>query len=124
MANNNELGLPRDLICITCPRGCHLHVYENLNVTGNTCKRGEIYGKQEVTNPTRTLTSTVRIEGGELPLCPVKSKDPIPKGKIFAAMEEINKVHLQAPVHIGDVIIADLAGTGVALVATRSMERI
>ena len=112
----------RELICIVCPRGCHLTVDENLVVTGNTCKRGEIYGRQEVTNPTRTLTSTVRIHHAELPLCPVKTKDPIPKGKLFAAMEEIDKVVLEAPVHIGDVVIADLAGTGIALVATRDME--
>ena len=113
-----------DLICITCPRGCHLHVDENLNVTGNFCKRGEIYGRQEVTNPTRVLTSTVRIDGGELPLCPVKTKDPIPKGKIFEAMEEINKIHIKAPIHIGDIIKENIAQTGVDLVATRNMEKI
>ena len=114
----------RELVCIVCPRGCHLTVDETLNVTGNTCKRGEMYGRQEVTNPTRTVTSTVRVEGGELPLCPVKTKDPIPKGKIFEVMDEINKVHLKTPVHIGDVVIEDVAGTGVAVVATRDMERI
>ena len=97
-------------------------VDENLVVTGNTCKRGELYGRQEVTNPTRTVTSTVRIDGGELPLCPVKTKDPIPKAKIFEAMEEIDKVHLVTPVHIGDVVIENVAGTGVAVVATRDME--
>lgn len=115
---------PRDLICIVCPRGCHLHVDENLNVTGNSCPRGAAYGKQEVTNPTRTLTSTVRIEGAELPLCPVKTANPIPKGKLFEAMKEVDSVRLSAPVHIGDVIIEDLAGSGVSLIATRNMERI
>lgn len=116
------MELPRDLICICCPRGCHLHVDENLNVTGNTCPRGAIYGKQEVVNPTRVVTSTVRIKGSNLPMCPVKTNGSIPKGKIFEAMEEINKVRLSAPIHVGDIIIENIAGTGVSLIATRNME--
>lgn len=118
------MELPRDLVCIVCPRGCRLHVDEDLNVTGNFCPRGANYGKQEVTNPTRVVTSTVRIEGSNLPMCPVKTNNPIPKGKIFEVMEEINKVKLVAPIHIGDVVIKDIAGTGVSLVASRDMERI
>jgi CxxC motif-containing protein len=114
----------RELICINCPRGCHLSVDENLVVTGNFCPRGAAYGKQEVTNPTRTLTSTVRISGAELPLCPVKTSTAIPKGKMFDAMKEIDLVHLNAPVHIGDVVIKDLAKTGISLVVTRDMEKI
>ena len=113
----------RDLICIVCPRGCRLHVDKGLKVTGNFCQRGEVYGKQEVTNPTRMVTSTVRIEGAELPLCPVRTKDPIPKAKIFEIMSSINKVKIEAPVHIGDVIIRDVCGTGVDIIATRNMER-
>ncbi len=118
------MELPKDLICICCPRGCHLHVDENLNVTGNFCPRGAAYGKQEATNPTRVVTSTVRIEGSNLPMCPVKTNGSIPKGKIFDAMEEINLIKLHAPVHIGDVVIANIAGTGIDLIATRNMEKI
>ena len=114
----------RDLICIVCPRGCHLHVDKDLNVTGNFCPRGAVYGKQEVTNPTRVVTSTVRIDNAELPLCPVKTKDPIPKGKIFEIMSSINKVEIKAPVHIGDVIIKDVAGTRVDVIACRNMDKI
>ena len=113
-----------ELICINCPRGCHLKVDENLNVTGNFCPRGAAYGKQEVTNPTRTVTSTVRIDGAELPLCPVKTATAAPKGKMFDIMVSINQVHLQAPVHIGDVVIANVCGTGINVVACRNMEKI
>ncbi|MCR4562006.1 MAG: DUF1667 domain-containing protein [Bacilli bacterium] len=111
----------RDLICIVCPRGCHLHVDENLNVTGNFCPRGAAYGKQEVTNPTRVLTSTVRIDKAIFPLCPVRTNGAIPKGKLQEAMEEINKIHLVAPVSIGQVIVKDFLQTGIDLIATREM---
>jgi CxxC motif-containing protein len=113
-----------ELICINCPRGCHLKVDENLNVIGNFCPRGAAYGKQEVTNPTRTVTSTVRIDGAELPLCPVKTSAAAPKGKMFEIMASINKVHLKAPVHIGDVVIPNVCGTGVNIVVCRDMEKI
>ena len=113
-----------ELICINCPRGCHLKVDDQLNVSGNFCSRGAAYGKQEVTNPTRTVTSTVRISGAELPLCPVKTAQPIPKGKMSDIMVSINQVFLQAPVHIGDVVISDVCGTGVNVVATRNMEKV
>lgn len=118
------MRMERELICICCPRGCHLKVDENLNVTGNFCPRGAAYGKQEVSNPTRVVTSSVRISHAELAMCPVKTKDPIPKGKIFDVMQSITNTHIEAPVHIGDVVIADVCGTGVDVVATRNMEKI
>lgn len=114
----------KELICINCPRGCHLKVDDNLVVTGNFCPRGAAYGKQEVTNPTRTVTSTVRISGAELPLCPVKTAQPIPKGKMNDIMASINQVALTAPVRIGDVVIANVCGTGVNVVATRNMAKV
>jgi CxxC motif-containing protein len=114
----------KELICINCPRGCHLKVDDQLNVTGNFCPRGAAYGKQEVTNPTRTVTSTVRISDAELPLCPVKTAQPVPKGKMADIMVSINGVFLKAPVHIGDVVIKDVCGTGVNVVATRNMEKV
>lgn len=114
----------RDLICIVCPRGCRLHVDKDLNVTGNFCPRGEVYGKQEVTNPTRVVTSTVRVDNGQLPLCPVRTKDPIPKSKIFEIMSSINNTKVMSPVHIGDVIIPNICGTGVDLIATRDIDKL
>ena len=113
-----------ELICINCPRGCHLKVDENLNVTGNFCPRGAAYGKQEVTNPVRTVTSTVRIDCANLPLCPVKTVKATPKGKMFDIMASIDKVKLVAPIHVGDVVIKDVCGTGVDVVACRDMEKI
>jgi len=90
-----------------------------LSVSGNTCKRGEVYGKKEVTAPTRTVTSTVRVEGASVPVTSVRTKSDIPKDKIFQCMEEIRKAKVKAPVHIGDVIIRDVAGTGVDVTATK-----
>lgn len=112
-----------ELICITCPRGCHLKVDENLNVTGNMCPRGAIYAKTELTHPVRMVTSTVAVDSQRESRLPVKTKDPIPKELIFKVMEEINKIVVKAPIKIGDVIIKDVLGSGVDIVATKDIER-
>ena len=113
----------KELICIVCPKGCHLRVDEtdNYRVEGNGCARGEVYGREELTNPTRTITSTVRVRGAMYERCPVKTSAPIPKGMIAEAMRLLDGVELQAPVRIGEKVIADICGTGVAFVATRNM---
>lgn len=115
----------RNLICINCPMGCPLTVEmdgdEVVNVSGNTCKRGDTYGRKEVTNPTRIVTSTVKVTGGEADMVSVKTKQDIPKGKIFECVKALKDVEVQAPVHIGDVIVSDVAGTGVDIVATRNV---
>ena len=118
-----------ELTCISCPLGCPLKVETDssgkvLKVTRNTCKRGEEYGKKEVTNPTRTVTSTVRLLGGTAPVVSVRTQTDIPKEKIFQCMEEIRKAAAEAPVRIGDVILENVAGTGVSVVATTNAERI
>lgn len=97
---------------------------EITDIKGNTCKRGEVYAKKEVTAPTRTVTSTVKVNGGKLPVVSVKTKSDIPKEKIFQCMEEINLVLVDAPVKIGDVLIADVSDTGVPVVATANSEKI
>lgn len=114
----------KELICIVCPKGCHLKVDEENGyaVTGNSCPRGAEYGKNELSNPTRMLTSTVCIEGGIYPRLPVKTSLAIPKSLLFAAMDEIAKVRLTAPVTCGQVLIPNLLGTGADLVASRDME--
>lgn len=112
-----------ELICITCPRGCHLKVDENLNVTGNMCPRGALYAKAELTHPVRMVTSSVFVDSLVESRLPVKTKDPIPKELIFKVMEEINKVSVKAPIKIGDVIIKDVLGSGVDIVATKNIER-
>ncbi|MCH5353831.1 MAG: DUF1667 domain-containing protein [Acutalibacter sp.] len=118
----------RELICIGCPLGCPLRVEVNdalevLSVSGNTCKRGEEYGKREVTAPTRTVTSTVRVLGGKAPVIPVRTATDIPKEKIFDCMEEIRKAAIAAPVKIGDIVIENVAGTGVNLIASKAVGR-
>jgi CxxC motif-containing protein len=112
-----------DLTCIVCPKGCHLHVDEKngYRVTGNSCPRGAEYGKKELTNPTRVLTSTVRITGARYPRCPVKTDRPIPKGMMFRAMAELNGVNLSSPVRRGDIAVSDLLGTGANLIVTKDM---
>lgn len=110
------------IICITCPKGCHLQVDEEngYQVTGNSCPRGEAYGKNELKNPVRTLTSTVRLSGARTPRLPVKSSAPLPKGKIFDAMRLLDSVTVKAPVAVGQVLLADVFGTGVDIVATKA----
>ncbi|MDE7311868.1 MAG: DUF1667 domain-containing protein [Eubacterium sp.] len=113
----------KELICIGCPMGCPLTVSMEqgaiLEIAGNTCPKGEAYARKEVTNPTRIVTSTVRVEGGSRNLVSVKTKEDIPKDKIFACMEEINNILAKAPIAIGDVLLENVAGTGVAVVATK-----
>ena len=114
----------KELICIVCPKGCHLKVDENNDyaVTGNACPRGAEYGKAELTNPTRVVTSTVRCVGGIYPRCPVKTDGVIPKGKMFEVMETLNHVELTAPVAVGQVVIENVCGTGVNVVSARTMK--
>ena len=114
------------LICIGGPMGCPLIVTmdggEVVSVKGNTCKRGGIYGRKEMTNPTRIVTSTVRISGGSIPALSVKTKEDIPKEKIFECVKALKVVEVTAPVHIGDIILKNVAGTGVDVVATKNVK--
>ncbi len=114
----------KELVCIVCPKGCRLKVYdeENFRVEGNSCPRGEAYGKDELRNPTRVLTSTVRIKKGVHLRLPVKTEKAIPKEKLFDAMKQLDQVEVTAPVQLGQVIIEDICGTGVSVIASRSME--
>ena len=113
----------KEVICICCPKGCHLKVDETNNyaVTGNACPNGAAYGKEELTHPTRILTSTVRAEGGLYPRCTVKTSAPVPKDKLFDVMAALDSVLVTAPVQIGDVVLHDVCGTGVDVVATRNL---
>ena len=113
----------RELICINCPRGCRLKVDDDFNVTGNFCPRGAVYAKNELTHPVRTLTSTVKVQSTLERRLPVKSSEPLPKEKVFDAVKELDKVEVKVPVHIGDVVIKDVAGTGVSIVATKNIEK-
>ena len=115
----------KELICIGYPLGCPLKVEleggQVMGVTGNTCRRGDAYARKEVTNPTRIVTSSVAVEGGSLAVVSVKTREDIPKGKIFEIMEALKGVKVQAPIHIGDVVVQDVAGTGVDIIATKNV---
>ena len=115
--------MAKELICISCPRGCHLVVDDNLEVSGNSCPRGKAYGVSEVTNPVRNISSTVVIHDGVIKRLPVCTSSPIPKGKIFECMNEINKVVVNAPIKCGDVIIPNVLGLGVDIISARTVER-
>lgn len=114
--------MKRQLTCIVCPIGCQLSVRMEegkvVEVTGNTCPRGVAYAEAECIAPMRTLTTTVRCQGGKL--LPVKTDRPIPKEQLFAAMELANSAHPALPISCGDVIIEDVFGA--ALVATGDLE--
>ena len=113
----------KELVCIVCPKGCRLHVDDEngFTVTGNSCPRGAEYGKNEIQNPTRVLTSTVRITGGAYRRCPVKTDRAVPKAKLMDIMKELNHVEVASPVSIGQVVLTDAAGTGVNVVVTKSL---
>lgn len=114
------------LTCIICPMGCSMEVEVETNASGqkkvlsvkdNGCKRGEQYAAKELQNPTRTLTTTIKVEGGELPLVPVKTAGKVPKASLLQCMEVVRRASCKAPVKRGDVLIYDLLGTGVNVVA-------
>lgn len=113
-----------EMICICCPMGCKLNVAktpDGFAVSGNKCPRGKAYAINEMTAPKRIVTSTAKVAGGNASKVPVKTAEPIPKEKIFRVMEEIKKLTLSAPVHLGDAVMKNVAETGVAVVATKSV---
>ena len=118
----------KNLTCICCPLGCQIIVEMENNevksVSGNTCKRGDDYARKEVVNPTRIVTSTVKVSGGSAPVVSVKTKSDIPKDKIFECAKALKEVIVQAPIAIGDIVLVDVAGTGEELVATKAVEKV
>ena len=116
----------QNLTCIGCPLGCSISVSLSDNgevseITGNKCKKGEEYARKEVTNPSRVVTSIVKINNGDVNMVSVKTAEDIPKGKIFDCMEALKKVTVTAPVQIGEVIIKNVCGTGVDVIATKKV---
>ena len=112
----------KEFTCIICPRGCHLVVDDQMNVTGNFCIRGKQYAVSELTNPVRTITSSVRVNNREDLLVSVKTSGSIPKGKIFEVMEKINTLSVSAPTKIGQVVCANILGLGVDIIITKNID--
>ncbi|MDO4555248.1 MAG: DUF1667 domain-containing protein [Lachnospiraceae bacterium] len=118
--------MDKTVTCIGCPLGCAVTVTFSQDgtiskITGNTCKRGEDYARKEVTNPARVVTSIVRVKGGDISMLSVKTASDIPKDKIFDCMEKLRSITVEAPVHIGDVILKDVCSTGIDVIATKEI---
>ena len=121
------------LTCIICPMGCSMEVEVEtdadgnkkvLSVKDNGCKRGEQYAAKELQNPTRTLTSTIKVEGGLLPLVPVKTADEVPKNMLLQCMEVVRRAGCKAPVKRGDILLYDILGTGINVIACADVEKV
>ena len=115
-----------ELTCINCPVGCRLQATlqngEVVSVTGNQCKRGESYARQECVAPQRMITAVIPVQGSQMPLS-VKTRTPIPKARIFDCMQALSQVELTSPIAAGAVILADICGTGVDVIATKSVNK-
>ena len=122
---NQERKDEREIICVVCPNSCRLTVWkdseENVHILGNQCVRGITYGESEYLNPVRMVITTMRIEGAPYPVIPVRSEEPIPKPLIFQAIKLINKQVCHAPIKMGDILIEDILGTKISIIASRSM---
>jgi len=111
------------ITCIGCPMGCQLEI-ENagpIKISGHQCKIGVEYGKEETVNPTRNIATSVKVDGGDIPMLSVKTSRPIPKSKIFDCVRAVQAIRMQAPINIGDVVLSNVANTGVDFVATRNI---
>ncbi len=115
----------KNFICTACPMGCKLIVRmegsEVIKVAGNRCRRGDTYGRQEAVAPQRMVASTVRVSGGLHPLLPVYTKGSIPKRRIADVLAAIRAVEISAPVKAAQIIIPNVIGTGVDVIASRDM---
>ena len=114
--------MSKELTCIVCPRGCRLTIDDNLNVTGNSCPRGAQYAKDEMTNPKRMITSIVRVKNRENCMASVKTTAAVPKRLIFEVLKEIEKVSVEAPTNIGDVVIKNIFDTGSDIIITKKVD--
>ena len=114
----------KELICIVCPVGCRLTVsgtLDELHVSGEQCKRGVAHAHEEITNPTRMVCTTVKIEGGIHKVIPVRTDKPIPDKYKLEVVKAVKDIVLTSPVKMGEIIVADIFGTGVNIVAERDM---
>lgn len=115
-----------NVICVRCPRGCEIATtidgYSIVSIEGNVCKLGGDYVKDEITDPKRIVTTTVKVKNGKYPLVPVWTPEPIQKDKIFALMKMLRDVELEAPVKIDRIVLKDIFGTGIDVVSSGCVE--
>ncbi|MGL4308467.1 MAG: DUF1667 domain-containing protein [Cetobacterium sp.] len=113
----------KEMICILCPMGCHLNIEpeNNYKVTGNSCGRGEVYGREELIAPKRVVTSIVSVKNGIHRMVPVKTDKPIPKELIFQCMELLKNIELIGPQKIGTVVLENILGTDAKIILTRDI---
>ena len=112
----------KKLICIICPRGCPLEIDEStLEVRGNSCPRGRIYAESALTQPVRTVTTTVAIEGATIPRCPVRTTLPVPKALVGRIVRTMKGVTLRSPVHIGQIVARTVLDSGADITVCRDL---
>ena len=112
----------KEMVCIVCPRGCHLRVDDEMNVTGNSCPRGAKYAISELTHPTRMITSTVRVSNRDNMVASVKTSEAIDKARMFDVIKEINKTSVKAPCKVGDILIKNIFDSGVDIIITKEID--
>jgi len=117
----------REIICTACPIGCQLKVLVEdgkvIKIEGNSCTRGLKYAEEECTNPTRVLTTTVKVNNGKYPVAPVRSEMALPKSMIKKSMEIINSIVVNAPISLGDIVVKNILGTGINIISTRNINQ-
>lgn len=116
------------VICVACPLGCHVQVTMEggrpVKALGAQCRKGLEYAAQEIQDPVRVLATTVPVTGGILPLLPVRTEGPVPRRMLRACMLALAQCRVQAPVRAGQIILENIAGTGVRVIASRDLPRL
>lgn len=119
--------MKREFICIICPNGCRISAeYEGTNIkniTGEECPKGKDYVENEITNPLRVFTGSVLVENGDFPLVSVKTPSPIPKKYLKKIGEITRRIEVEAPIEIGQIIVSNLLGEDIDLIATRKIKK-
>jgi CxxC motif-containing protein len=117
----------RHFVCVICPIGCEIDVVHDgskiISMEGNKCEKSEEFVNQELIEPMRILTTTVRIQESMWPVIPVRTDKPVPKRLFPRIMRQLRRTKLQAPVNMLDVVVRDVLGTGANIIATRTMPR-
>jgi CxxC motif-containing protein len=117
----------KELICIGCPMGCNLEIEvvdgNITNIIGYACNRGLQYAKKEYTNPTRILTTTVRVSNGDYEMVSVKTEMDMPKHLLIKCIQELKNVKIEAPVKIGDIVYKNILNTGIDIISTMNVNK-